>query len=66
MFGRVAERPNATDCKSVVLRLRWFESIPFHHDGAIRTKIIFHFMFFIYGIILVLQFLLKENLIHFF
>lgn len=30
MFGRVAERPNATDCKSVVLRLRWFESIPFH------------------------------------
>ena len=30
-FGRVAERSNATDCKSVVSRLRWFESIPFHH-----------------------------------
>lgn len=29
-FGRVAERSNATDCKSVVSRLRWFESIPFH------------------------------------
>ena len=28
--GKVAERPNATDCKSVVLRLRWFESISSH------------------------------------
>lgn len=29
--GGVAERSNATDCKSVDFRLRWFESIPLHH-----------------------------------
>ena len=28
--GGVAERSNATDCKSVDFRLRWFESIPLH------------------------------------
>ncbi len=30
-YGGVAERSNATDCKSVDFRLRWFESIPLHH-----------------------------------
>ncbi len=29
--GGVAERSNATDCKSVDFSLRWFESIPLHH-----------------------------------
>ncbi len=28
--GGVAERSNATDCKSVDFSLRWFESIPLH------------------------------------
>jgi hypothetical protein len=47
--GELPEWPNGTDCKSVVLRLRWFESttphytkrsfvgastIPTHHAGV--------------------------------
>ena len=31
MRGGVAERSNATDCKSVGETLRWFESSPLHH-----------------------------------
>ena len=34
-IGGVAERSNATDCKSVDFSLRWFESIPLHHLGFI-------------------------------
>ena len=29
--GGVPEWPKGTDCKSVVVRLRWFESTPLHH-----------------------------------
>jgi hypothetical protein len=29
-LGGVAERSNATDCKSVGVTLRWFESSPLH------------------------------------
>jgi hypothetical protein len=31
-FGQVAKRSNATDCKSVGLGLRRFESSPAHND----------------------------------
>ena len=31
-YGGVPERPKGADCKSVVARLRWFESIPLHHN----------------------------------
>lgn len=30
-YGRFPEWPNGADCKSVVVRLRWFESIISHH-----------------------------------
>ena len=30
MYGQIPEWPNGADCKSVVFRLRWFESIFAH------------------------------------
>ncbi len=30
--GRVPERPKGTDCKSVAIQLRWFESTLFHQQ----------------------------------
>ena len=34
--GEVAERSNATDCKSVGATLRWFESSPLHHSAIAK------------------------------
>lgn len=34
--GGVAERSNATDCKSVGVTLRWFESSPLHQDFPLK------------------------------
>ena len=37
IFGEIPERPNGTDCKSVVLRLRRFES-SFPHGAVLRNQ----------------------------
>ena len=37
--GGVPEWPKGTDCKSVVVRLRWFKSTPLHHHFSV-----FHFI----------------------
>ena len=33
--GGVPEWPKGTDCKSVVVRLRWFKSTPLHHHFSV-------------------------------
>ena len=38
LCGGVAERSNATDCKSVGETLRWFESSPLHHSATERLR----------------------------
>ena len=35
VFGGVPEWPKGTDCKSVVVRLRWFKSTPLHHHFSV-------------------------------
>lgn len=37
IHASVAERSNATDCKSVGISLRWFESSPAHQDTTQRS-----------------------------
>src|SRR3989338_9046953 len=37
IFGEIPERPNGTDCKSVVLRLRRFES-SFPHRYSVKNQ----------------------------
>ncbi len=34
-YGGIPERPKGADCKSVVFRLRWFESSFLHQNGRI-------------------------------
>lgn len=36
--GEVAEWLMAADCKSALLRVRWFESSPLHHDQFARQQ----------------------------
>ena len=36
--GGVPEWPKGTDCKSVVVRLRWFKSTPLHHHFSVFRK----------------------------
>ena len=40
--GRIPEWPNGADCKSAVLRLRWFESIFAHKTVAGVAQLIEH------------------------
>jgi hypothetical protein len=38
--GRLPKWPTGADCKSAGLRLRWFESITYHHSFFIRKMLI--------------------------
>jgi hypothetical protein len=38
--GEVAEWLMAADCKSALLRVRWFESSPLHHFGKSLTDLV--------------------------
>ena len=40
-FGQVAEWLKAADCKSVLIRVRWFESIPVHHKRGSNQNYLF-------------------------
>ena len=44
-YGRVPERPKGTDCKSVAIQLRWFESTLFHQ---IKTNHFCDWFLFLY------------------
>ena len=41
-IGQVPERPKGTDCKSVIVRFRWFESTPSHFQLKISFNVVKH------------------------